>query len=57
MFRAVAILAALVSASAFSPAPVSTRTVLRMSTMEPTSMEEAVEAEPTEPVPPPPPGE
>merc|ERR1711968_213471 len=27
----------------------------RMSTMEPTSMEEAVEAEPTEPVPPPPP--
>ena len=57
MFRAVAILAALVSASAFSPTPVSTRTVLRMSTMEPASMEAAVEAEPTEPVPPPPPGE
>ena len=57
MFRAIAILCALASASAFTPSsPISTRSALKMSTMEPVAMEEAAAVEESEPVPPPPPG-
>jgi len=56
MFRAIAILCALASASAFTPSsPISTRSALKMSTMEPVAMEEAAAVEESEPVPPPPP--
>merc|ERR1711871_1366103 len=55
-FRAIAILCALASASAFTPSsPISTRSALKMSTMDPVAMEEAAAVEESEPVPPPPP--
>ena len=58
MFRSIAILCALASAGAFkSYSPVvSTKTSLKMSTMEPVAMEEAVVEETEAPTPPPPPG-